>query len=174
MQIFPLNWHYYNDNNCKVLFLHLMLRCNTIQADTITTSIVELAEETGLYNQQVEENLKKLRDISEIYWTGTRISLFITVNRCIYKTPIQMRKDYSIRLEQLQMKYSALPHKDILELWSLKLEEKTPEFITYTQNQLFASLERFMRYYKINEKKIPSKQMYDVKQKDDFSDIQLF
>jgi len=83
-----LDWEWYNDNNAKVLYLHLLLTCNyedkkwqgiVIQRGQKVTSIGHLAEETGLTQQQVRTSLQKLKKSKNITSKSTNKFTLITI-----------------------------------------------------------------------------------------------
>jgi hypothetical protein len=76
-----LEWEWYDDNNVKVLFLHLLLKANykdkkyrgeTLKAGTILTGRDILANELSLSVQQVRTALKKLELTNELTIKTTR------------------------------------------------------------------------------------------------------
>lgn len=83
-----LEWEWYDDNNVKVLFLHLLLKANykdkkyrgeTLKAGTILTSRDVLANELSLSVKQVRTALDKLAKTNEVAiktsGKGTKIQL---------------------------------------------------------------------------------------------------
>jgi len=70
-----LEWEWYDDNNVKVLFLHLLLKANykdkkyrgeTLKAGTVLTSRDILANELSLSVKQVRTALDKLAKTNEV------------------------------------------------------------------------------------------------------------
>lgn len=70
-----LNWEWYNDNNVKILFLHLLLIVNIepqrkrgvlVPAGSIDRTLEQLAAETGLTMRQVRTALDKLKTTKEL------------------------------------------------------------------------------------------------------------
>lgn len=90
-----LDWEWYSDIPCKVLFLHCLLKANyepkkwrgeIINTGEFDTSLPHLAEETGLSVQQVRTALKKLQSTGEISEKATCKKRTIKVrNYCIYQ-----------------------------------------------------------------------------------------
>lgn len=70
-----LEWEWYDDNNTKILFLHLLLKTNhkdrsyrgdIVKRGTLLTGLQLLSKETGLSVQQVRTSLGKLNSTNEI------------------------------------------------------------------------------------------------------------
>lgn len=70
-----LEWEWYDDNNVKVLFLHLLLKANykdkkyrgeTLKAGTVLTGRDILANELSLSVRQVRTALDKLKATNEV------------------------------------------------------------------------------------------------------------
>lgn len=85
-----LDWEWYNDNNTKVLFLHLLLTANhkdkkwqgkTILRGQKITSLQHLAKETRLTVQQIRTALNKLKSTNEITIKSTSKYTLITIEK---------------------------------------------------------------------------------------------
>lgn len=85
-----IDWEWYDDNNTKVLFIHLLLTANhkekkwkgqTILRGQKLTSLEHLAEETSLSVQQVRTSLKKLKSTNEITIKSTSKNTLITIEK---------------------------------------------------------------------------------------------
>lgn len=66
-----LSWEWYNDNNVKVLFLHLLLKANhedkewngiTIKRGQLLTSVSRLAKETHLSVRQTRRHTRETKN----------------------------------------------------------------------------------------------------------------
>lgn len=85
-----LNWEWYNDNNTKILFLHLLLTANhkdnkwqgqTIKRGQKLTSLNHLAKETNLSVRQTRSALERLKSTNEIAIKTTNRYTLITVEK---------------------------------------------------------------------------------------------
>lgn len=85
-----IEWEWYNDNNTKVVFLHLLLTANhkdkkwqgiTIKRGQKITSLQHLAEETNLTIRQVRTSLSKLKSTSEITIKSTNKFTLVTIEK---------------------------------------------------------------------------------------------
>ena len=85
-----VDWEWYQDNNTKVLFLHLLLTANhknrkwkgiTILRGQKLTSLQHLAEETNLTVQQVRTSLSKLKSTHEITYKSTNKNTLVTIEK---------------------------------------------------------------------------------------------
>lgn len=85
-----IEWEWYNDNNTKILFLHLLLTANhkekkwqgqIIQRGQKITSIQHLADETNLTPQQIRTSLNKLKLTHEITIKTTNKYSLITIEK---------------------------------------------------------------------------------------------
>lgn len=84
-----INWEWYSDIPCKVLFLHCLLKANftagkfegkEIPAGSFVTSYSNLAKETGLTLKQVRLAINKLKRTKETAHEGHSSYSIITVN----------------------------------------------------------------------------------------------
>jgi DNA-binding transcriptional regulator YhcF (GntR family) len=85
-----LDWEWYNDNNTKVLFIHLLLTANhtekkwqgkTILRGQKLTSLQHLANETNLSLQQIRTSLNRLKSTNEITTEVTNKYTLITIEK---------------------------------------------------------------------------------------------
>lgn len=85
-----VDWEWYNDNNVKIIFLHLLLTANhkekkwqgiTIKRGQKLTSIQHLAEENNLTIQQTRTALNKLKTTNEITIKATNKYTLITIEK---------------------------------------------------------------------------------------------
>lgn len=85
-----VEWEWYNDNNVKILFLHLLLTANhkdkkwqgiIIKRGQKITSIQHLAEETKLTVQQTRTALNRLKSTGEITIQSTNKYSLITIEK---------------------------------------------------------------------------------------------
>ena len=83
-----LEWEWYDDNNTKVLFMHLLLTANwktkkwhgvTIKRGQLITSQTHLAKQTHLSRQQVRTSLDKLKSTNDITIETTATYTIITI-----------------------------------------------------------------------------------------------
>ena len=83
-----VDWEWYNDNNTKILFLHLLLTANhkekkwqghTILRGQKITSLEHLAKETNLSVQQIRTSLNKLKSTNEITVKSTNKNTLVTI-----------------------------------------------------------------------------------------------
>lgn len=84
-----INWEWYQDNNVKIVFLHLLLTANheskswngiIIDRGQVVTSSLKLSEVLGLSRQQIRTALDKLKSTNEITITSTKKYILVTVN----------------------------------------------------------------------------------------------
>ena len=85
-----LDWEWYNDNNAKIVFLHLLLTANhkenkwkgqTILRGQKLTSLSHLAKETNLTVQQIRNTLDKLKSTHEITIQTTHQYSLVTIEK---------------------------------------------------------------------------------------------
>ena len=89
------DWEWYNDNNVKVVFLHLLLTAHwrakkwqglVIQPGELVTSYQNLANDLGMSVQCVRNALKKLVKSNAVIKKSTnRFTLIKLVNYCNYQ-----------------------------------------------------------------------------------------
>ncbi len=90
-----LEWEWYDDNNTKIVFLHLLLKANhkpknyrglELKAGTILTGRKLLGLETKLTVRQIRTSLTKLKSTNEITIKATnRFSIITLVNYGLYQ-----------------------------------------------------------------------------------------
>lgn len=94
-----LEWEWYDDINCKVLFIHCLIKANyrdkqwrgkTIQRGQFFTSIDNLADELHLSPQQIRTSLSKLETTKEIVKKSTNEGTYITI--CNYDNYQQLNQ----------------------------------------------------------------------------------
>ena len=104
-----LKWGWYQDNNTKVLFIHLLLIANweekkwqeiKIKRGQVVTSINHLAQQTNLTVQQVRTSLNKLISTNEITKTSTNKYTLITIKN--YKKYQDYNKEENKRITNEQ------------------------------------------------------------------------
>ncbi|MCI7241963.1 MAG: DnaD domain protein [Bacilli bacterium] len=85
-----LKWEWYNDNNTKILFIHLLLIANwedkrwegiIIKRGQVVTGRKKLSKETGLTEQQIRTSLNKLISTNEITIDVTNKYSLITIEK---------------------------------------------------------------------------------------------
>ncbi len=85
-----LKWEWYDDNNVKILFLHLLLKANyenkkwhgvEVEKGCFLTTKSKLAKETGLSIQQVKTCLEKLKRTGEITCKATKQYTMIQIEK---------------------------------------------------------------------------------------------
>lgn len=91
-----VEWEWYSDINCKVVFLHLLLTANwkpkkwqgkVIDIGELVTSIPILAESVSLSEQQTRTALTKLESSSVITRRATnKYTIIKVLNYCIYQS----------------------------------------------------------------------------------------
>ena len=83
-----LEWEWYDDINCKVVFIHLLIKANykekqwrgkTIRRGQLFTSIDNLASELHLTTKQIRITISKLESTGEIVKNGASEGTYITV-----------------------------------------------------------------------------------------------
>ena len=81
-------WEWYSDHNVTRLFFHLLLKANhketnwrgsTVNPGQLITGRIQLADETGLSEQQIRTALNKLKSTSEITIKPTNKYSLITI-----------------------------------------------------------------------------------------------
>lgn len=92
-----LDWEWYQDNNTKVLFLHMMLKANwkkakfkgvDIDRGSFASSYQSLSSETGLSVQNIRTSIRKLKSTGEITVTKySKFTVFTVNNYCEYQKP---------------------------------------------------------------------------------------
>lgn len=94
-----LEWEWYDDINCKVLFIHCLIKANyrdkqwrgkTIQRGQFFTSIDNLTDELHLSPQQIRTSLSKLETTKEIVKKSTNEGTYITI--CNYDNYQQLNQ----------------------------------------------------------------------------------
>lgn len=87
-----LNWEWYSDIPCRVLFLHLLIKVNyedskyqgvVIKAGSCAAGYPSLADQTGLTIQQIRTAMKKLISTNEITVNKQPKFSVITLNKWI-------------------------------------------------------------------------------------------
>lgn len=85
-----VDWEWYDDNNTKILFLHLLLTANhkdkkwqgqIIKRGQKITSLQHLADETHLTVRQVRTSLNKLKSTNELTIKTTSKNTLITIEK---------------------------------------------------------------------------------------------
>lgn len=83
-----LSWEWYDDNNVKVIFIHLLIVANhadqkwkgiTIKRGQRLTSLAHLAKEVNLTVQKTRTALNKLKSTGEITIKATNQNTLITI-----------------------------------------------------------------------------------------------
>lgn len=83
-----LDWEWYDDINCKVVFIHLLIKANykdkqwrgkTIMRGQLFTSIDNLSSELHLTTKQIRIAISKLETTGEIIKNGASDGTYITV-----------------------------------------------------------------------------------------------
>jgi len=83
-----LDWEWYDDANCKILFIHILIKANykdkqwrgkTIQRGQFFTSIDSLAGELRFTPKQLRIAISKLKNTGEITSKGAKEGTYITV-----------------------------------------------------------------------------------------------
>ena len=91
-----IDWEWYGDISCKVIFLHLLLTANwkakkwqgkVIDVGELVTSVAMLSECVGLSEQQTRTALKKLKDSEVITCEATnKYTIIKVLNYCAYQS----------------------------------------------------------------------------------------
>lgn len=85
-----LDWEWYDDNNVKILFIHLLLTANWTESEwhgmkilpgQKITSLENLAKETNLTVKQVRIALNKLKRTGEVATKGTNKYTLVTIGK---------------------------------------------------------------------------------------------
>lgn len=88
-----LEWEWYDDNNVKIVFIHLLLKANhkpkkwrgeTIERGQVLTGRIKLSEEIGLSERQIRTALTKLKSTNDLTIKATKAYSVITI--CNYDT----------------------------------------------------------------------------------------
>jgi hypothetical protein len=83
-----LDWEWYDDMNCKIVFIHLLLKANykdkqwrgkTIMRGQLFTSIDNLSSELHLTTKQIRITISKLENTGEIIKNGASDGTYITI-----------------------------------------------------------------------------------------------
>jgi len=83
-----LDWEWYDDINCKVVFIHLLIKANykdkqwrgkVIKRGQLFTSVENLSAELHLTNKQIRIAISKLETTGEIIKNGASDGTYITV-----------------------------------------------------------------------------------------------
>lgn len=83
-----LDWEWYDDINCKVVFIHLLIKANykdkqwrgkVIKRGQLFTSVENLSTELHLTNKQIRIAISKLETTGEIIKNGASDGTYITV-----------------------------------------------------------------------------------------------
>lgn len=98
-----LDWEWYQDNNTKVLFLHMMLKANwkkakfkgvDIDRGSFASSYQSLSSETGLSVQNIRTSIRKLKSTGEITVTKySKFTVFTVNNYCEYQKSNKVSND---------------------------------------------------------------------------------
>lgn len=96
-----IDWEWYNDIPTKVLFIHILIKTNsvenkwrgmTISRGQFFTSLAHMSEETGLSIKQIRGSLNKLKTTGEIRNEGASNGTMITVcNYDSYQTILKTK-----------------------------------------------------------------------------------
>jgi DNA-binding transcriptional MerR regulator len=117
-----LEWEWYDDLPCRVLFLHLLIKANyqdgrwhgkPIQAGQFVTSLAKLSEETGLSIQQIRTALSKLESTKEVTSEQQANFRIITITKWLDYQTEQQASNKAATSEQQQYKKERKKEEDI-------------------------------------------------------------
>lgn len=161
-----LEWEWYDDNNVKVLFLHLLLKANykdkkyrgeTLKAGTVLTGRDILAKELSLSVQQLRTALQKLEATNEITIKtsskGTNIQIVnykkyqVATSKATNEQPANNQRVTTNKKEKKEKKEKNVVYREFKHL-SLSLTEFRKLEMNYHKEDIDNVLDRIENFKK--------------------------
>lgn len=142
-----MRWGWYDDNNTKALWLHLLLSAywddgeyhgDTIHAGSFPTTYAKLSEQTGMTEKQIRNSLEKLKKTEEISTIRRSKYNIITINKWADYQGERADKGHSKgnqRAFKGQSQYIDEEYKNIKNIKNIYID-KLPVYDTSTNTEM--------------------------------------